>query len=69
MSNGLLIILMLNILPKYKANPLHFWQSSSDGLIVFYYIVILKCMNDFIFLFVKSLLYIICPLNAKKQIL
>ena len=34
---------------------------------IFYYIVILKCTNDFIFLFVKSLLYIICALNAKTN--
>ena len=35
--------------------------------VVFYYIVILKWMNDFIFLYVKSLLYIIGALNAKTN--
>ena len=57
------------MLPKYEANLLQVWQSLNNGqlYIVFYYVVILKCINGFIFLFVKSLLYIICALNAKTK--
>ena len=45
------------------------WVQVTVIYIVFYYIVILTCTNDFIFLFVKSQLYIICALNAKIRIL
>ena len=48
-----------------KSTP-HLAVQVTVRYIVFYYIVILKCMNDFYFSFVNSLLYIISALNAKR---